>query len=269
MKPAKWESESAMLAAFTARARGQGFRVVPEACGHDLILVAGEHPHLPPWAEPGDVVAVEGKLRASLTLLRQAIPPVRNARYTSDVVSADFYAVVVPGADPDFREVAEAIGIAVVPEPVPHAALTTGYGRRFKAERLAETGGVERIHIPGGFRQIGGRRPSVPAIDVEMPAGCPSPRSLSPWKIEAVRICLAGLQRELTIDDFRAEVKNRTFLDRGWMVVSRREGRKAHYTLTTSPTRPDLAYPEIADALLRQPPTPESAVADLFGRSAS
>lgn len=257
MKATRWESEAAMLASFTARARGQGFRVVPEACGHDLVLVAAEHPHLPPWAEPGDVVAVEGKLRASLTLLRQAIPPVRRDRTSADVVSADFYAVVVPGIDSDFRDVAEALGVAVVAEPVPHAALTTDYGRRIELERLAETGGVERIHIPGGFRQIGCRRPAVPEIDVEMPAGCPSPRSLSPWKIEAVRLCLVGLRRELASEDFQGEVKSRTFLDRRWMAVTRREGRKAYYTLTTSTMfglRPDLAYPEIAAALLARDP---------------
>ena len=61
-----------MFAAFVAAHRAAGFAIYPECCGHDLVMVAPD-PLLPPtrsysdgWGDlrPGDVVAVEGKLRA-------------------------------------------------------------------------------------------------------------------------------------------------------------------------------------------------------------
>ena len=38
---ARWDTEADMFRAFVLEARAHGFRPVPEACGHDLLLVAG------------------------------------------------------------------------------------------------------------------------------------------------------------------------------------------------------------------------------------
>lgn len=219
-----WKSEAEMAAVLIAKMKLWGFSVYPESCGHDIIFrFDAQQPSrmLPKELCLGDTIAVEAKLRPNLTVLRQATPP----RYGP---AADFYAVVVPKGDPDFREVAHSLEIAVW---VQAAEISHFY----LSERQY---GLPPLNLP-------------PAVD--MAAGLPAPRSVSAWKVDACRLCLKGLRGELRTSDFKTtKVNPRTFLDRGWMTISRKEGRQAVYTLLDAFNRPDLAYPEIVAALLRQ-----------------
>jgi len=242
----KWDSEAAMLVAFAGLAAKMGFRCVPEACGHDLLLVAGpnlrsvDYSHPPACIEPGDVVAVEGKLRASITVLRQALPPFRRRLLGNERESAaDFYCVCIPEHDTDFAEVAMALDIGV-------AIMTPSGTRGWRGDRL------ERWDIQHAARVLGHPALAVPALDVEIVPGRPAPRALTPWKIAAVRLCLLGAQRDLGTADFvDTPVRARTFLDRGWMEPASGRGKSSTFRLLDAEERPDRAYPEIAAAYAR------------------
>lgn len=257
----KWESEAAMLVAFMAEARAMGFRVVPEACGHDLVLVVTEPLRRPPGShrilpdvEVGDVIAVEGKLRASITLLRQVTPPFRRRWGCTSPATADFYAAVIPGYDSDFEEAAHALGAAVwVMRPGRPKADRWDYDH---APILAS------FDLRDELRCVGYGRLAVPDLDVDITPGCPSPRQVTAWKIAAVRLCLLGLTRELVNADFvDAKVNRRRFVDSGWVTV-RREGRVGFYILADVQGRPDRVYPEIVAAIEAQgaPPVVAAAV---------
>jgi hypothetical protein len=236
----KWGSEAEMLAAFTTRAQAQGWRCYGESCGHDVIMVmqsAAEAEWL--GIAVGDTVAVEGKLQLSATVLRQAMPAWRRFHFQPGRTrSADFYAVVVPDFTPDAKALAEALGITVwrqmPPRPeYPHHN-TTG-----------------RLALDDDTRCVGALPLELPAVCVDVAAGCPSPRQVTPWKLEAVRLCLLGQQRALVADDFRlSRVRPRSFLDRRWMQVVSGSGKDVAWRLVDSETRPDRVYPEITAAVL-------------------
>lgn len=235
----QWTSESAMFSAFIQQARHLGFVCFSESCGHDLILQAG--PNLADCREtaglePGDTIVVEGKLRAGLGVLCQALPPRRRV-FGGDGPCANWYAVLVPKASSEFTEVAGAAGVVVLQlEPGENAWRFWGWDENLRSEVLAPL--------------------DLPPV-VEMPAGLPSPRSITRWKVAAVRLCLEAVEhpnREIPGAAFRrGGVRQQLFLDRGWARVARREGRGNVYELLDGrDDRPDLKYPEITEAVLRE-----------------
>lgn len=242
-----WATEAEMLGALVADARRLGFEAYPETAGHDLILVAPAGREAS-GLQAGDTIAVEGKLRANLAVLRQALPPFRRG-WLHGTRGAAFYAVAVPGVDDDFRQVAGGLGIEII---IVRPDGEVSAGRRWaRRERLPETH-FEGIRWDDGLRT--GLAPlELPAIRVEMEAGCPSPRVVTPWKLDAVKLCLTAAARggEVATADFKAlhHLRHRTFVDRGWMRLVRRDGRAAVWALVDAPDRPDRAYPEIVAAL--------------------
>lgn len=306
MPDPKWASEADMMATFQAEARTWGFRVYPESGGHDLLLqateatleqLAGEHrdlahPQSRPHAshpfrafhgelEVGDVLVVEGKLRASFEVLSQAMPRGRLARewVADESRAADWYVVVVPSAPVGFTTVAEACGVVVV-ECLPERPGRYGYGR--------EPAGVVRVStVDGALRVAGYKRIQVPRIEVEMAAGQPAPRAVTTWKIGAVELCLLAQHRPLTRSDFKCRrVTPDSMARSGWIECTGR-GKAATWTLTGRglervepdadgrlfhrPRRPDIEYPEIVEALRRSgfdptSPAPDVAAPDAVNR---
>lgn len=246
MKPtlAKWATEADMLMAFMAEAKACGFATHAECCGHDLILVAGpdtadlmrQRHYLHSDIEPGDYVAVEGKLHRTVTVLRQATPPHRRRWESTAATAADFYAVVVPVREADFEDVARAMDIHVVSiEP----AIPDKYRPHPKVNGFA---------FSNAHRVVGYPRPKLPGLDVGLTPGVPSPRSLTPWKIAAVELCM--LTRDIVAADFKnSPVSPRSFLDRGWLERVSGRGDTAVYRLLPDARRPDAVYPEIVAAL--------------------
>jgi hypothetical protein len=226
-----------MFDAFIGDARALGFRCYPESGGHDLILVAPAGLESGGLVE-GDQIAVEGKLRDNLSVLHQALPPGALWPSLKGQTACDFYAVLVPAADGTFRDLATVLGIRVLQLPKGAKPL-----RRGDVHQLARDWRDElRVGLP--------RKRLL--LEVDMPAGQPSPRAVTPWKIDAVRLCHVATSNggELRTSDFAGtQVRARTFLDRGWMVPLRREGRITVYRLTEDRSRPDLWYPEVAAAL--------------------
>jgi hypothetical protein len=240
-KKETWPSEASMFTAFMEDASGHGFELYPESCGFDLILRAGpdidyKQPNFHGLG-PGDQIAIEGKLRPSLEVLHQAMPP-DFARY-GDIkpAAADYYAVLVPEAGPGFRKIAEACGIAVFVYP-PIGKWRVSWASALTLDLRTGRSGLE---LP----------PSV-----VMEAGRPGPRRVTKWKVQAVELCLKALSRngELRSTDFVGTVVSpRTFLLKNWIVAARKEGRNVVYKLVDDPSRPDLNYPEIVAAVRKVP----------------
>lgn len=264
MKPPKippWGSEAAMLCCFRDMLRGWGALCYGECAGHDMLVVVtdefmdrcdirGTRGMVYDGLEPGDTIAVEGKLRATFKVLNQAMPPDQPGPWGtpgwSRMVGADFYLCVVPDCPEGFVEVALACGVGV-------AALTPAHEKT-----VGYRGGTGTVTVPAtiarwslGRRVVGMERPRLPLLDVEVTPGLPSPMPISPWKVGAVSVCILAQSRPLTREDFRAAaVDARRFVDAGWM---RCEGRgvAARWTLTSPAPgdRPDLLYKDIAVAV--------------------
>jgi hypothetical protein len=239
-----------MFADFIAAATLAGFTARPESCGHDLILQApaaaeNRHPH-GDGLEGGDIIAIEGKLRPCLEVLHQALPPFRSFRVGwnsgEELRSADFYAVLIPGTPSQkFRELAHALGIVVLCWPPPKA-------RRWRPAGVSAWSDYWHERWSDEYRCYG-RPLDLPPVVVQA-AGEPAPRRVTPWKLDAVRICLRHATGQLRAKDFgNTTVRPRTFVDRGWMRVVGRDGRAAIYELVEHPTRPDVVYPEIVAAV--------------------
>lgn len=228
-----------MFAAFIATVKADGWLVYPECCGHDLVLVAGPAVRLDDHSgiETGDVVAIEGKLRANLAVLSQALPRSHRSHVKR---AADWYAVLVPGVDGAFLEIAQALGIQVLV---------------FQRDTCRQRHGLRGAWAPE-LRVTGFDRLPVPSVQVELTPGQPGPRLVTPWKLGAVRLCVTAASRpgnQLTSADFKTErVSVPSFQRNGWLEVSGRAGRITIYRLLDAPGRPDKAYPELLAALTRE-----------------
>jgi hypothetical protein len=185
----------------------------------------------------GDQIVVEAKLRASMEVLAQVLPSIYERR--RDGRGPDFFAVLVPERSTAFRDVAEAVGVAVLtwPNLVPGtAAYRVGRDQPF-------TLASRHRHYHAGPLDLG--------LRVEMAAGRPGPRSVTPWKVAAVKLCLTGLTRTLHRADFAPPLRLPLFLERGWVLAAGR-GKTATFALADDCAgRPDRAYPEIVAALQR------------------
>jgi len=237
-EPVKWKTEAEMFASFQRWATAAGWVCYPETAGYDLVLVATAAV-TDPGVEPGDTVAIEGKLRPNVEVLGQAAPPRVRRSWDAARPEPHFSAVLVPKCTPEFRDVAGLLGVSVIvwpDDPLPPS-------RRSPFQLLL----LDRDPAAGGL--------PLPEVRVDMVAGHPSPRPVTRWKLAAVRLCLAALadpQHHIRRSDFvHAGVEPRLWLDRGWM--ERVGGTKpAVYRLLDAPGRPDRLYPEIVAALAAQ-----------------
>lgn len=267
-----------MLEVFQAEAQAWGFRVYPESCGFDVVLEAtqdtieriaavrrgGNHHALAAFhddLEVGDVIGCEGKLSGTFEVLAQAMPQGRAGAWETEYTAAcDFYAVVVPTAPAGFDSVAAGCGIVVF-YVTPEQERPDGWRGTHKAPA-----GITRIsNASGALRVMGYNRPALPRVEVKMAGGQPAPRAVTPWKIDAVELCLIARSRPLVRGDFaRRRVTPTSLVRPGWFACEGR-GKDAQWTLTgvgdsdrfverdgmrfRARLRPDVAYPEIVEAL--------------------
>lgn len=219
-----------MFGEFQRRMRAAGWTLYPETLGHDLVMVAATVAGV----EPGTQVVVEGKLRATPTLLRQALPP--DLRRHEGRAGADFYAVLVPSFDDDFRQVADALGIIAI------AMRPDRSWSRWDAPTWPER-----------YRCLARAPLQIPGIALDIAAGAPAPRALTPWKEAAVKACLTGLERPIGAEDLG--IARRAMIARGW-VERIGTGRPVVYRLVDAADRPDRLYPEVVAAVLASGWTP-------------
>lgn len=215
----QFSSESELCDAFSQYATDRGFVVYPETSNFDLLLVCEK----PPTTEfrAGDYIGVQAKMRAGVEVLAQTIPN------WSSRVGPDFYVILVPEASETFEYVANSLRLDVAMHAGP---LGWSFHPKYRYDFF--------------------QKPWVPEVRVETPAGVPSPRSVTKWKLAAVRICMKAEDRGfLTAADFSEyNVDMRRWRDY-WLEKIPTERGPQRYKLNDNPTAPHRMYPEIMAAL--------------------
>lgn len=230
-------TEAELCAMFTVWARQRGWTVYPEVKGIDLVLVRQDLPH---WREtpfldavqfkPGDQVAVQAKLVAGCDVLAQLLRP-RGPRWL---------VALVKRASGDFQYIARSLRIGV-------AAAETKRRRTWSTEWDFMSASPQGRSWPV----------PLPSIVPDLPAGVPSPRSLTAWRERALLFC-ARLRAGETFDavQMKAAVGNhKLWVEKGW-VVPRGEVRgptgrpRTLYGAVRVDNLPDLGWEEIRDALV-------------------
>jgi hypothetical protein len=253
----KWNSEAEMFASYVAIHRDLGFAIYPECCGYDLVMVAPDPlPELPgkwgttkDWGalRPGDQIAIEGKLQGNLKLMWQSVPPLRQHEINQRVrksaptpASAHWYVALAPKFSEEFLRISVLLGVVAVM----HGPEDATVGRR-----------TYRTGWYPAHQRIDTDKPlDLPSVCVDIIPGQAAPRSVTPWKLSAVRLCLLGSDgRVLTRE--QVGTLERNFIENKWLQKTGR-GRSATYRLLEHDKRPDIVYPEIVAALQPDEVTP-------------
>lgn len=215
-------SKAELCEQLTAAARSSGYRVFPSVGGWDLLLVC---------RETGEQVGVHAMLRPAIEVVGRALE--REPHDSGPSV----HAVLVPFKTPHFERVALRCGVVVV------------QGVQLDNIRLREL----FMHAP---RWQHSQAEYHPDHEVLVPAGVPSPRRVTKWKIAAVQLCLLARERgHVTRDDIVAlGLKPHWWLSKRYgQVLTRVDGNEGRrrYVLTdpSSPLVPDLRWPEIVSAI--------------------
>lgn len=222
-KAAKTEpfaSEAALCELLREVATSMGWVFYPETGGWDAILV------LPDETQIG----IQAKLRANVDVLAQALIPLRR-------VGPDVHAVLVPTCSIAFRDVADGLGVLVIDGSSLRATSRmiewAGAGYLEAVVRRAP----RSVHLPG--------RCWLPPFVPTGPAGVPAPRSVSPWRVAAAKLCAAireGL--EPTNAEIAAYGMSASTWKRWLDPVPGTKPRR--YALRPGVTLPDVAFPEVS-----------------------
>ncbi len=226
-------SERLLCDVFLEKARAEGLVCHPEASGWDVLVVD---------PESGEQAGVEAKLRPNVHVLYQATQQ-REHRSGPAV-----HAVLVPSASEAFAWVAEELRVAVVE------------GWRFVPE---ETRHAWRCREPETVRcALFDRTPRwshsepawEPEVEVIQSAGVPGPRSVTPWKIAAVKLCLRlrveGSVRRSDVLAVPILSASWSLWSQRWLVAVGRDGRHTIYGPRPGAELPDEMYPRLAEALV-------------------
>lgn len=230
-KPAKNLSEVELCEALIERARRESWIVYPETAGFDILLVATEQTLivrqdriiLPSYSskaeriKPGDMIGIEAKLSANVTVLAQAIDRGFNTRTST---GPDFRIAFVKKATRDFRHVARVLRVGVWTL----AGVKQRYG----------------YLSPAAMRWTPKKRPRLPSIIPSSVAGSPSPKVLTPWREKALHlILLVEARGYITAEHFKAlRIDRRIWVER-WLSPDGKEGRLTRYVFR-EPRRSDF-----------------------------
>lgn len=156
---ATFATEADLCAAFSAWAVTKGWTVYPETEGWDMLLVDAD----------GLQLGVEAKLQANWKVLEQAIKGVDSPWWTSPE-GPDHRAVLVPSARCAFLHVLAVTGIECF------SPAHRGFRRVGEEERtpMFDWNPLKRCRLPEYIPDV--------------PAGVPGPRTLSAWKIGALKV---------------------------------------------------------------------------------
>lgn len=230
-KKFKWGSESDMCEAFIAQYKAAGWAAHAEQFGFDFVLVS----------PVGERIGVEAKLQTTVGVLHQAI--------SREDGFVHFRAVLVPHPTDDFVRVARRLKIHVFRMPSTAHEL-------FWRERA----GLQPLEVDrppaAAMRWCHEVRGELLRVAVRgLRPGAPAPRAVTRWKVQAVQFCLSQGKRTFTRKEFdsSAKVDMSRWVKYGWINQvgdEVRNGRSVHiYQLTDHHERPDLQYPELADAI--------------------
>lgn len=219
--------------------------VYPEQGDWDMLVVLAD----------GTQVGIQAKLKASFDVVAQALrigggttrEGIGSARWRSVTMprpsgpGPDIRAVLVPTASDAMLDVAHACNVLVIEQW--DLAVRT----RRSDHGPALYGSLEE-QLGRAPRWPTSRRVWVPPFVPDLPAGVPSPRGVSPWKVNAAKLC-AELRAGLTPTSAEVEARVGSF-SRWRLWLERIPGTKpARYRLTDPMKLPDMEFPEVARGL--------------------
>lgn len=233
-KPHGISSENDLCNRLSETAQQLGWKVYPETSGCDLLLVATETVKTRN-AEPGDQIGIQAKLRPNVEVLSQALPTPHSTH------GPHYHGVLVPHASRAFSYVAGRLGLVVF------AAVQWdryGFVVDNRLRSLRRLSPIKKYYYsePLWF----------PEIEIWTPAGVRSPKSITPWKINAVRLCLFGVKRGylLNSDFLDHNISITRWRLKRWIVSGEKIGRAVKYKLVEENRPPHILYPEITARLL-------------------
>jgi hypothetical protein len=222
------KNEKDLCDRFSELARGRGWSVYPETSDCDLLLVA-TNKTTTRQATPGMQIAVEAKMQANVTVLRQAMPA-----WHGDA-GPDFHVALVPTATSDFRELARRLQVEVYET----------HPKRKKDPTILDA-------LPLRMKQYYGTPLWYPDIELWTPAGVRSPTKITPWKVKAINLCLDCLERGfLTSSDFRNIGMSMTrWVQNKWIKANgKKQGRAWEYVLNEEAKPPHIKYADVAQQI--------------------
>lgn len=206
------------------RADKHGWLFYPEICGWDILLV-----------RQGVQIGIQAKTSANCHVIYQAMAEVRYRNDTANLIAdrkvrcgPHFRAVLVP-IEADFVSVAHWLGIWV-------------FGTHDFGDALLES--------PVGqpkFQWIPEKLHTLPDVIPQVPAGVPSPVSLTPWKQRALKLLARAQIKGVTSRDAtELKVNLQLFKDRHWLRSIGKEGKRTLWVLEPVPPtkRPDQQHPK-------------------------
>jgi hypothetical protein len=226
--PPLFTTEAELCQLFIEHARVAGYAVHCEVSGWDVLLVD---------RATGEQVGVQAKLRPSVDVLMQAMGSL-------DLDGPDIHVVLVPTATVAFEYIARELNLV----PIEGAYLKSALSLIESLQRAPHWKHRERVWVP--------------EVEVIHPAGVPAPKTITPWKLSAVKLCLLARRNGYVTS---AEMKALK-LDRKWWfdpkfgpvlaprVIELAGGfthPRGEYVLHDPSSRvvPDLRWPEITTAL--------------------
>jgi hypothetical protein len=211
----RYASEAALCEAFTAEARAEGWTVYPETSGWDLLLVRDTD-------GAQEQIGVEAKLRCNLDVVAQALTP------AEQLAGPDRHTILVPKTSGSLVFLAAALGLGVAcMASIARQHEMDAYYRNHRMQRLPI-----RLWMRPGRLWAHPQHAWLPPVVPDGAAGVPSPRVLSRWKVQAIRLCLRlESQGSVTTEDFdELGINHRRWVDLGWIADSgRRDGRRTIY----------------------------------------
>lgn len=184
VKPFNTEAE--LCEAFCVWARSDGMLVYAETAGWDIVLVhPTEH-----WQ-----LGVEAKLSLNTRVLQQALKGLVVGEYMKEQPGPDFRAVLVPEREQVMSHLAAVLGVEVFTPRETYDA---------RGPKWAFHAGDWYADAVPWFDHNPLKRLPLPDFIPDVVAGVPSPRTLSPWKVGALRVlAMLELQGFVTRDDVR------------------------------------------------------------------
>lgn len=222
-----WKLESELCDDFARAAAADGFEVFPEVANWDLVLV-----------RDGAQVGVQAKLRANFDVLVQAIAGASPRR-----AGPAHRAVLVPRSSPAFRAVARALRLGVYDHRhvSDHERVSASRRGVYKMRRGA-------ILVPADRWEH--KKPLWLPPVAHGSGGVQSPRPLTRWRVQAIKLCLRLEERGyVTTADFKdLGIPAATWRDR-WVRRDGSEGRLARYVAVEGAELPIEGFREIAALL--------------------
>lgn len=178
-----FKNEAELCEAFTAWAKARGYIVYPETAGWDMLLVDADDRQ----------TGIQAKMDLNLKVIAQTL----GEGLYRESCGPDHRVVLVPFMREGVEPILARCGIGLfVPRSAKYTMDETKYGLKWNFDPYYGTSPL--------FDWNPSKRCELPDFVPDVPAGVPSPRTLSPWKVGAMRVlAILEVQGYVTRDDVR------------------------------------------------------------------